>query len=126
MRIETRLEEQGDAFMHMLGQTLDKAVAEGALVMAGEIKTRTPVRTGRLRASITASSALLDGSDMTGEAHVGTNVEYAAHVEYGTIRQRPQPYMRTGGEASRGKVESILVRRLKRLGLGVEVVSNDR
>lgn len=50
-----------------------------------------PVDTGRLRSSIRA----VDGKDATGVyVDVGTNVEYAPHVEFGTSRMPAQPYMR--------------------------------
>jgi len=82
-----------------VGQTLETAAARLA-----------PVDTGRLKGSITwavhdevsqtrsnkvkAGDAVSRPSDhMT--AHVGTNVEYAAHVEYGTVRHpAPQSYLR--------------------------------
>ena len=50
-------------------------------------KEITPVDTGRLRNSITHN---VDGK----EVYVGTNVEYAPHVEYGTIKQKAQPFLR--------------------------------
>jgi HK97 gp10 family phage protein len=50
-------------------------------------KEITPVDTGRLRNSITHE---VDGK----EVYIGTNVEYAPHVEYGTIKQKAQPFLR--------------------------------
>ena len=50
-------------------------------------KEITPVDTGRLRNSITHE---VDGKDV----YIGSNVEYAPHVEYGTIRQKAQPFLR--------------------------------
>lgn len=50
-----------------------------------------PVDTGRLRASITMDS----GRDSRGAwVTIGTNVEYAPYVEFGTRYMSPQPYMR--------------------------------
>ena len=50
-----------------------------------------PVDTGRLRNSIGITS----GKDSRGEYRdVGTNVEYAAAVEYGFSRSPAQPYLR--------------------------------
>lgn len=52
-----------------------------------------PVDTGRLRASIQHKM----GSDSVGPfVEIGSNVEYASEVEFGTQRQRPQPYLRPG------------------------------
>ena len=50
-------------------------------------KEATPVRTGRLRNSITHE---VDAKDV----YIGSNVEYAPHVEYGTIHQKAQPFLR--------------------------------
>jgi HK97 gp10 family phage protein len=54
-------------------------------------KQRCPVDTGRLRSSITEAL----GEDSQGlVARIGTNVEYARHVEFGTVRMRAQPFLR--------------------------------
>ena len=58
------------------------AMAEGALAIEGEAKRRCPVDTGRLRGSITTAATIEDDEKVV--ARVGTNVEYAAAVEYGT------------------------------------------
>ena len=50
---------------------------------------RSPVDTGTLRRSIRLS---LENNDL--KAVVKTNAPYAKFVEYGTIRQKAQPYMR--------------------------------
>ena len=47
------------------------------------------VDTGRLLNSITHG---VDTSDST--AYVGTNVEYAPYVEYGTVRMPARPYLK--------------------------------
>ena len=50
-------------------------------------KEIVPVDTGRLRNSITHE---VDGK----EVFVGSATEYAASVEYGTVKQKAQPYLR--------------------------------
>lgn len=50
-------------------------------------KEIVPVDTGRLRNSITHE---VDAKDV----YIGSNVEYAPHVEYGTIHQKAQPFLR--------------------------------
>ena len=69
-------------------------------------KALCPVDTGRLRNSITHVQ-------MDEETEViGTNVEYAPHVELGTYKQRAQPYLRPAaenhGEEYRQVIESEL------------------
>lgn len=50
-------------------------------------KEIVPVDTGRLRNSITHE---VDAKDV----YIGSNVEYAPHVECGTIHQKAQPFLR--------------------------------
>ncbi|WP_319758156.1 HK97-gp10 family putative phage morphogenesis protein [uncultured Sphaerochaeta sp.] len=100
----------------------DIALVEAAVVVQGECIARCPVDTGRLRGSIgyitgsglrAGGDGTLQGSPAAGEAVVGTNVEYAAHVEYGTRFTEAQAFMRTGFDASRKEVDGIFKRRLR-------------
>jgi HK97 gp10 family phage protein len=52
-------------------------------------KRLCPVDTGNLRNSITHDT---DVGELC--AYVGTNVEYAAYVEYGTQKTKAQPYIK--------------------------------
>lgn len=64
-----------------------------ALVIEVQNRARRycPVDTGRLRSSIQSRF----GQDAHGHwGEVGTNVSYAAYVEYGTRRTKPQPFLR--------------------------------
>lgn len=63
---------------------------KGVLV-SNAAKVLCPVDTGRLRASIGVSQTFTSGGSVT---TVGTNVEYGGYIEYGTSRQRAQPYLR--------------------------------
>lgn len=57
-----------------------------------------PVLTGRLRSSI----SMRTGVDTEGPfVEVGTDVEYAPHVEFGTVRMRAQPFLRPALEQVR-------------------------
>ena len=80
--------------------------AEGARVLRrvargieADAKTRAPVDTGTMRASIGVTYEG-DGRHRVMSAEVGPTVHYAPHVEYGTARQAPQPFMRPAGEAA--------------------------
>lgn len=59
------------------------AIQRAALFIAGEAKKLTPVDTGRLRASITAKTER-EGKWIVGR--IGTNVQYAPHIEFGRKR----------------------------------------
>lgn len=61
-------------------------------------KRLAPVDTGRLRSSISRELGR-DGQGLV--AVIGTNVHYAPHVEFGTVRMRAQPYLRPALDAAR-------------------------
>lgn len=62
------------------------------LTVQNRARELCPVDTGRLRASITSSGLQRDSRGAYVE--IGTNVEYAGHVEFGTVRAAAQPYLR--------------------------------
>jgi HK97 gp10 family phage protein len=76
-----------------------KFLAKKAVMVQSRAKRACPVDTGRLRSSIARDL----GGDSEGiVARVGTNVEYAPHVEFGTSRQQAQPFLRPALDAVRG------------------------
>jgi HK97 gp10 family phage protein len=113
-----RLEGMGKLRRALLTVTEEGAkAASREIVRAGlniqrEAKRAAPVDTGRLRNSIAVAEheSDLQLSIEEGPARnqirpgmltavVGTNVEYAPSVEFGTRRQRPQPYLLPAHEA---------------------------
>lgn len=66
---------------------LQKVIAYHARQVERKAKVRCPVDSGRLRTSICVEMKKLC-------AIVGTNVEYAPHVEYGTKKWKGQPFLR--------------------------------
>jgi len=81
----------------LLRSTTDKFLTEAGIVVQRDAKELVPVDTGNLKGSITHR---VDGN----AAIVGTNVEYAEHVEYGTVRSQAKPYMRPAIDANRRKL----------------------
>jgi HK97 gp10 family phage protein len=61
-----------------------------ALKVESDAKWRCPVDTGRLEASITTE---MNMGPRGLQAEVGTNVDYASAVEFGTSTQVAQPYL---------------------------------
>lgn len=107
-----------------------KGLTQAALAIEGQAVRLCPVGQyptgsgrvgGRLRGSITY--AVRGGrSNPTGEAkqgdgvsepnedyvaHVGTNVEYAPYVEYGTRRMGAQPYLRPAMDITRSAASAL-------------------
>jgi len=66
----------------------ERALETIGLIAEGYAKGLCPVDTGRLRNSI---SHAVDVQDKA--AIIGTNVEYARYVEFGTSRMSPRPYL---------------------------------
>lgn len=122
------------------GKALKNALVSGALLVVNDAKGRAPYVTGNLRRSIhvggEGSVGGLDG-DTTGtdiggqavgrnsvEVSVGTNVEYAARLEFGfagadslgrVYNQQPRPYLRPALESTRGEVEREIAGALRAL-----------
>ena len=86
---------------------MDKAIAK-ALVMIGQqaednAKAVCPTRTGRLKNSIT------NAIDTEANAvFIGTNVEYGPHVELGTSRRHPHPYLKPAAADHADEYRAIL------------------
>ena len=110
----------------------DRMVVRGLTAIGpfleGEAVARCPVKTGRLRGSITY--AIQRGGDgprspaVAGDKvdkptdkytlYVGTNVNYSQHVEYGTRRPTPaQPYMRPALDENKKRCREIFQKEIK-------------
>ena len=76
-----------DDYQEDVLEGLQKDIEKAALTLEKNAKQNCPVDTGKLRASISTEVGNL-------EAEVGTNVEYALYVEFGTSKQSAQPFMR--------------------------------
>lgn len=85
--IDVNITDNSEFFKNALPDQIARALEAIGLTAEGHAKAECPVDTGRLRNSI--SHAVDDNS-----AYIGTNVEYAPHVELGTSRQKAQPYLR--------------------------------
>lgn len=134
-----KLEQLGEVAR---GQVMERAVVAGALLVQNEAKARAPYFTGNLRRSIHIGGhgdLAGDYSGVKGEVgqipapevgddnvsvYVGTNVEYAARVEFGfndtdslgrTFNQAAQPYMRPAIDETRDQVRQEIAEALRDL-----------
>jgi HK97 gp10 family phage protein len=87
---------------------VQQTVAETALLIESDAKQFAPVDTGRLRSSIHAEIAP-NGLSASVEAGVG----YAVFLEFGTRRQRAQPFLFPAYEKNRAAFVANLKRNLK-------------
>lgn len=79
---------------------LQGVIDKAAAVCEAEAKQDCPVDTGNLRGSIHTTKGDLEDT-------VGTNVEYAPYVEYGTYKMGAQPYMQPGADAAYQKLTQL-------------------
>lgn len=86
--MDVTITSNADAFKDGLRDALPKILESWGIVAEGYAKLNCPVDTGRLRNSITH-----ERDDEEGQVQIGTNVEYAPYVEYGTSRMKAQPYL---------------------------------
>lgn len=87
-----------------------EAVGLTAYTIEADAKRACPVDTGRLRSSIGTELMITYPG-----AVVGTNVHYAPYVEFGTTRQRAQPYLTPAAEAGRRELVRRVSEALRRL-----------
>lgn len=83
-------------------KAIERAVSYTADIALEAAKANCPVRTGRLKNSISCTKEKTD-------AIIFTTVDYAAAVELGTSRQKPQPYLSRGIEKA-AKMAGIIFR----------------
>lgn len=86
------------------------ALEEMGLAAERFAKLKCPVDTGRLRNSITHA---IEMHLLSGEAYVGTNVEYAQYVELGTSRRAARPFLRPAAEDHSDFYRKIMEKHLK-------------
>jgi len=67
------------------------AMQKCVLKVEADAKKMCPVRTGRLRASISSAIAAITRDVIQGQ--VGAAVHYAIYVELGTSKMAPRPYL---------------------------------
>lgn len=91
------LNQEFNDLENALTQEIITALMRGGMIIEADAKRRCPVDTGRLRASLT-TDVEREGKT-TFVLKVGTNVEYASFVEYGTSRMAAQPFLRPAVDA---------------------------
>ena len=79
-----------ETYNEFVSNQLKNTLKTCALGIERDAKRKCPVDTGRLRCSISTDLSQINSY----EATIGTNVEYAVHVEYGTYKQSAKPYLR--------------------------------
>lgn len=86
--MDVTITSNADAFRGELEKVVPRILESWGIVAEGYAKINCPVDTGRLRNSITH-----ERNDAEGQVQIGSNVEYATFVEYGTSRMKAQPFL---------------------------------
>ncbi len=109
-------------------KAMDKALPTIGLFVQGEAMLRVPVKSGRLRGSLTYATTRGQSNARNPavpvdavrrpydkeEVWVGTNVEYGPYVEYGTRFSKAQPYLRPALDDNRDRILEIYQREVHR------------
>lgn len=90
---------------------LEQSLVRCGLFVERDAKINAPVDTGRLRASIT-HRITTEGNDSIVE--VGTNVEYAPAVEFGTSKKSANPFLFPAFHSNKNKIINELAKALKK------------
>ncbi|MET0039887.1 MAG: HK97-gp10 family putative phage morphogenesis protein [Dehalococcoides mccartyi] len=95
----------------IIQDTAKDALTKAAIIVTNQAKLNASgrpgpnVQTGRLRKSIAWQ---LDGAALPAWAKVGTNVEYAPFVEFGTRRMKAYPFLNPALEQKQDEISDIL------------------
>lgn len=81
----------------------ENIVKTAAYKVERKAKQKCPVDKGRLKGSITTKTQGI-------EAEVGTNVEYATFIEYGTVKMAAQPFMTPARQDVENELNSIIAK----------------
>lgn len=90
----------------LMVKKLDDAIKKSAFLIERESKTRTPVLTGRLRASHQTTYAPL-------QATIEPTAEYAIYVHEGTRFMRARPFLLEGVQAAEKSVQKFFTDAVK-------------
>ena len=98
----------------LIKRATDQAILTGleavGLRAEGYAKEKCPVDTGNLKNSITHTTNMSEKSTIIGSA-----VEYAPYVEYGTSRQKAQPYLEPAVKDHVSEYQRIFEEQLERI-----------
>lgn len=94
-----------------LKSIIDPSVMEGAKTMAREIRRLAPHGTGQLKRNISTDSLSIRKKGQSGSCvYFKADAYYWRFVEMGTIRQKPQPFVRTAYQLNKKRVGNAIMR----------------
>lgn len=100
------IKDNSGKFLKAEKEAVQRALEKIGLTAEAHAKKECPVDTGRLRNSINHTTD-------EDSAYIGTNVEYAPYVEYGTSKTAAQPFLRPAATEHSSQYKEILKNELK-------------
>ena len=97
-----------ESIKELAKEAVERALEAVGLLGEGYAKRLCPVDTGRLRNSITHGTDLADST-----AWIGTAVEYASYVEFGTILTKAQPFLKPAVNDNQAEYKAVFEEYLK-------------
>lgn len=94
--------------LEAIKQAKIRGLESAALIVEGETITNTPVISGQLKNS-------WEHEVDENTARVGSNVEYAPYVEYGTSRQTERRMLRDSINNNQDNIKSVIQSELNRI-----------
>ena len=89
MANQSTLKWHGDKFLRKMDKDYPKFLRDSGDAVEESAKSKAPVKTGELGASI--RNEVDEGAK---EVFVGSDLDYALYLEYGTRKMQAQPYLR--------------------------------
>ena len=102
------VEDNTEVVVNAIQSAVLGALESCGLLATSYAKASCPVRTGRLRSSITEETSASEN-----RVYIGTDVEYANYVECGTSKQKEQPYLRPALNKHESQYRTIFANALK-------------
>lgn len=96
----------------------NKALKGAGEVVKDSIVREVPVRTGKLKKSISVSGIKREGGEPYVQVGPGKDGWYGKFVEFGTVKMKAKPFMEPGYENSKDAALDTIQEELKR-GLGL-------
>ena len=127
MRVKTELKWDGDTIKLRGRKVVNKSAFEIGLIVEGNAKPLINNVSGRLAASITTQSNkegsgsgidTISKPSLEGVVLVGTPVEYAPYVEFGTSRADAFPFLRPALNQAKGRDLALLKKNGKTIFAG--------
>lgn len=99
-----------NAAPRFMNEEFSKAIMKSTLYVQGQSMLRTPVLTGRLRASHTTRYT---GSGVGFTGTVEPTANYAIYVHEGTRYMRGRPFLKQGLEASENTIQKLFTQAMQ-------------